>query len=322
MTRTTTYALSEPLRAFIEQSQRFVAADESLEARRDAFLRACRYFTPPPPQGVEMENSQVDEIAIRVYRPGGVTPRGGWPTLLYLHGGGWDLGSLDSHDWFAFALLRRLPIAIVAVDYRLAPEHPFPAPLEDSLAVWQALRQGKVAIDLSSERLAVSGDSAGGTLAAGLCMALREQGGAQPILQALLYPVLTVETDLPSMQEHASAPMMTVAGLSKSIARFLPELAMRRNPCAMPLMAEYFDGLAPAFIGVAEYDPLRDHGYAYRDVLCRAGGVAELHLGEGLVHSSLRAFNVAGVELLFDKLATALRALMSDTDQHRGPGPY
>lgn len=306
MTSSTTYALSEPLQAFIRESQRFVAADDSLAARREAFLSGCRHFTPEPPKGVTLEDCKVGGISIRVYRPGGDVPTEGWPTLLYLHGGGWDLGGLNTHDWFAFALLRRLQIAIVAVDYRLAPEHPFPAPLEDSYEVWQAMRNKQVAADLSCERLAVGGDSAGGTLAAGLCVALRQQGQAQPMLQALLYPVLTAETDLPSMQEHANAPLMTVAGLSKSIAGFLPDSSMRQDPCAMPLMAERFDGLAPAFIGVAEYDPLRDHGYAYRDALSDAGVPVELHLGVGLLHSSLRAAGEANVDTFFDTLASAL----------------
>lgn len=309
MTSTTTYALSEPMRAFIEQSQCFAAADVSLAARRHAFLRACRHFTPPAPSGVTLEDSNVGGIAVRVYRPAGVAPQSGWPTLLYLHGGGWDLGSLDSHDWFAFALLKRLPLAIVAVDYRLAPEHPFPAPLEDGLSVWRQLRAGKLGADLSRERLAVGGDSAGGTLAAGLCMALREQGNQQPVLQALVYPVLTAETRLPSMQEHANAPLMTVEGLSTSISGFLPEPAMRQNPCAMPLMADRFDGLAPAFIGVAEFDPLRDHGCWYGDALSKAGILAEVHVGEGLLHSSLRAVGVPNVERMLDALAAALQTV-------------
>lgn len=309
MTTKTTYSLSEPLLEFIEQSQRFVAKDETLAARREAFLRACRHFTPPPPQAVKMDDTEVGDVAVRIYRPSAEPPADGWPTLLYLHGGGWDLGSLDTHDWFAFALLRRLPIAIVAVDYRLAPEHPFPAPLEDGLAVWDALCAGEVDSNLSCGRLAVGGDSAGGTLAAGLCVALREQGRAQPSLQALIYPVLTAQTDLRSMQEHANAPLMTVAGLSKSIAGFLPDPMMRSDPRAMPLMAARFDGLAPAFIGVAEFDPLRDHGYAYREALSRAGVAAELHLGEGLVHSSLRATNVPNVERMFDALAVALKSI-------------
>lgn len=309
MSTTTTYSLSEPMRAFVEQSLHFAPANDSLDARREAFLAACRHFTPPTPEGVTLEDSQVGDIAVRLYRPSGSAPEDGWPTLLYLHGGGWDLGNLDSHDWFAFAILHRLRIAIVAVDYRLAPEHPFPAPLEDCLTVWHALRESHVAADLSSKRLAVGGDSAGGTLAAGLCIALREEGREQPLLQALFYPVLTAEEQLPSMKEHANAPLMTLAGLRKSISGFLPEPAVRQDPRAMPLMAQHFEGLAPAFIGLAEYDPLRDHGYAYGNSLRNAGVPAELHLGKGLMHSCLRASGVSQVESLFDALGSALRGL-------------
>ncbi|WP_426119118.1 alpha/beta hydrolase [Pseudomonas sp. DSP3-2-2] len=230
-------------------------------------------------------------------------PVGGWPTLLYIHGGGWDLGSLDTHDWFAYALGQRLRVAIVAVDYRLAPEHGYPAPLEDCLDVWHGLRQGLLDPDLSTERLMVIGDSAGGTLAAGLCLALRRDGHPQPLAQVLIYPVLTVAQQLPSMQEHANAPMMTVTGLAKSLEGFLPNAQDRLDPCAMPLEAKDFRGLAPTFVAVAQIDPLRDHGVSYHDVLAADGVDTHLHIARGMVHSGLRAFGAPAVEAAWDSIA-------------------
>lgn len=296
------YPLDPEIRAYVETCQRFVPVDDSLEARREAFMRACRACTPEAPEGWRIGDRVFDGVKLRVYKPAGEPPPGGWPTLLYLHGGGWNLGNLDTHDWFAYALARRVPVAIVAVEYRLAPEHSYPAPLEDCLGAWNGLREGRVDAELSRERLVVGGDSAGGTLAAGLCMALRRDGQPQPLGQLLIYPVLTARENLPSMREHAEAPLMTVAGLRRSLAGFLPKESDWRDPCAMPLEEEDFAGLAPAFIAVAGVDPLRDHGVAYTAALVGAGCKAEVEVVEGLVHSGLRAFGVKRVEQLWDRL--------------------
>jgi len=295
--------LSPHMRAYVERAQAFAPAGQDLQARRHAFLAACRACTGAAPAHWRIDDLEHEGVRLRVYKPQAAAPRGGWPTLLYVHGGGWDLGNLDTHDWFAFALASRLQAAIVAVEYRLAPEHPYPAPLDDCLKAWQSLRQGRLADDLCIERLIVAGDSAGGTLAAGLCMALRRDGEAQPLGQVLVYPVLTTRTDLPSMSEHAQAPMMTVEGLQKSLAGYLPDDANRFDACAMPLEAANHQGLAPAFIGVAEIDPLRDHGAAYASALSKCGVPVQLVVGRGIIHSSLRAFGDDEVEALYDRMA-------------------
>ncbi|MCU1785310.1 alpha/beta hydrolase [Pseudomonas sp. 13B_2.1_Bac1] len=310
---TTTYSLSPSLQDFVETSQGFAPVDDSLEARRAAFVRACRHFTPTVPQGLRVEDLALGDLRLRLYHPDAPPPEGGWPTVLYLHGGGWDLGNLDSHDWFAYRLARRLPTAIVAVDYRLAPDHPFPAPLEDALAAWMALRNGELHPALSTHRLAVAGDSAGGTLAAGLCRALLERDLAQPLLQLLAYPVLSASDDLPSMTEHARTPTLTTQSLAKSLDGFLPRFAQRLNPCAMPLQAQQFEGLAAAFIGVAEFDPLRDQGHAYHRVLQQAGVPSQLHMGRGLLHASLRAQGSDEVERFYDAMGQALRLALYPT---------
>lgn len=303
--------LDPEIRAYVEAAQRFAAAGDAIDDRREAFLRACRACTPDRPAGLQVADHHLEGLGLRVYKPAGKVPDGGWPTLLYLHGGGWDLGSLDTHDWFAYALAARVRVAVVAVDYRLAPEHCYPAPLDDCLAAWHGLRGGRVDVDLSRERLMVGGDSAGGTLAAGVCMALRRDGLPQPLGQLLAYPVLTTRDHLPSMREHAQAPMLTVSGLGKSLDGYLPEPGQRLDPCAMPLEALDFSGLAPAFIGMAGIDPLRDHGVAYGQALREAGGEAEVHVVDGLVHSGLRAFGVARVEQLWDAIADWLRSRSS-----------
>lgn len=299
--------LDSAMQAYIDSSQRFAPKGNTLAARRAAFLQACRHCTPPVPEGWRIDDIDVEGLRLRCYQPTGEAPEGGWPTLLYLHGGGWDLGNLDTHDWFAYALAQRAQLAIVAVEYRLAPEHPFPAPLHDCIKAWTALRNGEVDTNLSQSALIVAGDSAGGTLAAGLCRALLEAGQPQPLGQLLVYPVLTARQDLASMREHAQAPMMTVAGLMQSLQGFLPDESERSDPQAMPLEADDFGGLAPALVIVARIDPLCDHGIAYAAALTANRVAAEVWVGEGMVHSSLRAFGVAEVEQAWDRMAAQLQ---------------
>lgn len=295
------------MQAYIDNSKRFAPADSTLQSRRSAFLQACRHCTPPAPQDWRINDIDLEGLRLRCYQPDGEPPKGGWPTLLYLHGGGWDLGDLDTHDWFAHALAGRIRMAIVAVEYRLAPEHPYPAPLQDCQKAWAALRNGKVDTNLSRTQLMVAGDSAGGTLAAGLCRALHRAGQPQPLGQLLVYPVLTARQHLPSMQVHTEAPMMTVAGLMQSLQGFVPNPDDREDPCAMPLEADDFSGLAPALVLLARVDPLCDQGVAYAQALSAHGVPAEVWTGEGMVHSSLRAFGVAEVELAWDRMAGQLR---------------
>ncbi|MGX1186519.1 acetyl esterase [Pseudomonas sp. F-14 TE3623] len=306
------YSLSPEMREFVRVNQGFAPADASLNARREAFLRGCRHFTPVKPQGLQITDTALGNLPVRLYKPSGMAPKPAWPVLLYLHGGGWDLGNLDTHDWFVYALAKRLNLVIVAVAYRLAPEYPYPAALDDSLTVWKALRAGELGGDLSREQLVVCGDSAGGTLAAGLCMTLRDKGELQPLGQALVYPVLTTETFQPSATLYADAPLLSNTGLEGSFERYLPNVQMRSEASAMPLMAHNFRGLAPAFIGVAEFDILRDEGYAYRDALEADNVPVSLYLGKGLLHGSLRAQGVEQVETFYDALAQSISTFLAN----------
>lgn len=306
------YNLDPALASYVAISEKIVAKTEKLSDRRDAFAKACAHFTPLRPEGMVVEDQDVSGVAIRIYMPRSVAPSDGWPTVLYFHGGGWNMGSHKTHDWFAYALMRRIDVAIVAVDYRLAPEHPFPAPLEDGLKVWYALRRGDIH-NIDCRRLCVAGDSAGGTLAAGLCVALKERGEEQPLCQALVYPVLTDSEELRSMQAHANAPLLTAAGLAGSLAGYVPNEKLRNNPQALALKNSDATGLATAFIGVAEFDPLFDHGLEYAKLLRLAGVDVDLHTGRGLVHASLRASGVSEVEKLYDALSRSIELSLTAT---------
>lgn len=314
----TDYNLDPALAAYVKESATFTSIDNDLFSRRDSFARACRHFTPQKPENLKIEDRVVNGVAVRVYSPAAPVPSAGWPTVLYFHGGGWNMGSHATHDWFAFSVLRRARVAMVAVDYRLAPEHPFPAPLEDGLQIWQALRRGDFP-ELDGKSLAVAGDSAGGTLAAGLCIALKELNLSQPIAQILAYPVLSTNADLDSMRVHADAPMLTTAGVLASLEGFVPEEKLKADPRAMALESLDVSELAPAFIGLAEYDPLFDHGVVYAKRLGLAGVPVRLHVGKGLVHASLRASGIPEVEAFYDAIGTFLQTSMTSLGRNLAP---
>ncbi|WP_454805944.1 alpha/beta hydrolase [Paraburkholderia fungorum] len=297
--------LSEGMHAFIRIATSFQSASDDWLSRRAAFAQQCAHFTQAPSRELVVTDQRIGGVMTRCYRPAHDAPRQGWPTLVYLHGGGWTSGSHATHDWFAHALLQRVDLAIVAVDYRLAPEASFPAPLDNCLAVWQGLEHATtLALDL--QRRAVAGDSAGGTLAAALCIALRDRGHAQPKAQALLYAVLSAEATFDSMREHAQAPMLTASGLAASVALYLPDERDRRNAQAMPLECGDLARLTPAFVVAATEDVLRDQAIAYAARLREAGNPAELWLGYGLVHAALRVPQLAEVAACYDRLAAFL----------------
>ncbi|WP_137885873.1 alpha/beta hydrolase [Pseudomonas sp. 2FE] len=301
------YPLSPPLADFVAASLSFGATEPNLNGLRAAYSRMSRAFTPARPAGLQVTDSDLGEVPIRCYRPSGARPANGWPCLLYLHGGGWAVGDLDSHDFITADLAAQLNAVVIAVDYRLAPEHPFPAAFDDCLAVWRGLQAEHRRLGIDPTRLAVAGDSAGGHLAAGLCLTLRDAGEPLPCGQALIYPSLGGRADLPSRSQCADAPLLSSADLDCYLALYLSDPRQLRNPYAMPLAATDFTRLPAAFIAVAEFDPLRDDGHCYRDALLEAGVPVAFHPGLGLVHGCLRARGLAAeVDLLYAQLLAAL----------------
>jgi acetyl esterase len=297
-------ALSDAMQAFIDTAARFRSATDDWPSRRAAFARQCAHFTPPAPRALTVVDQRIGGVMTRCYAPARAAPARGWPVLVFFHGGGWTMGSHTTHDWFAHALLARADLAIVAVDYRLAPEASYPAPLDDGLAVWDALQNAPLPFDPDCR--AVCGDSAGGTLAAALCVALRERGDIQPNGQAMIYPVLSASEEFPSMREHALAAMLSARGLAESIELYLPDAHERRLARAMPLENSDFAQLAPALVVVAMNDVLRDQGFDYAARLLQAGSPAEVWQGHGLVHGALRANGLDEVDACYDRLAAFL----------------
>jgi acetyl esterase len=292
--------------AFIDKTLGFTAPDDSLASSREAYRQMCRAFTPPRPATLVIEDLHVAGVAIRAYHPRTAPPLAGWPCILYLHGGGWVVGDLDSHDFICTELADTLAVLVVAVDYRLAPEHPFPAGFENCLAVWHHLAELPFAID--PRRRAVAGDSAGGNLAAALCLALRDAGQPQPRAQVLIYPALGGPAHLPSRDECFDAPLLSSGDLQRYDAMYLCDADP--TPYAAPLLADDLGGLAPAWVAVAQWDPLRDDGVLYNQRLNAAEVDAALYVGKGLVHGCLRA---RGEVLEVDQMYRTLLAYLADT---------
>ncbi|MDN6855403.1 alpha/beta hydrolase [Pseudomonas sp. CAN2814] len=301
------YQLSAAMQAFVAETEAHPLEGPTLDAQRENYERMAAAFAPPVPPGLLVRDLHPEGLVeLRLYHPEGAPPAAGWPTVFYIHGGGWVLGNARTHDMICIPLAVELGALVVALSYRLAPEHPYPAALNDCLNVWRWLQKDGLGEPVDKQRIAVAGDSGGGNLAAALCLALRASGEPLPKAQALIYPALG-DTDSPSHTRCADAPLMTSAAVGEYLAAYLPSPGDRRDPLALPLLAEDFDGLPPAFIGVAEFDPLCDDGGLYRDRLRGAGVPVDYFPGPGLVHGCLRGRDVPEVVDLRNALIASLR---------------
>jgi len=311
------YNLDPQLELYLQECAQFVSHTDDWQVRRNRFAESGSYFSPAM-LGVTVKDEHCQKVPVRIYQPA-AAQAGVLPTIMYLHGGGWCVGDHTTHDWFAHAVLSRLNARVIAVGYRLAPEHPFPAPLDDARTVWEALSCGHWG-NVDSQALAVVGDSAGATLAAGLCIDLHDRGRPQPRLQGLLYPLLTRRTDLPSMHAFADAPLLSAADVSAALALYAPKPEQYMDPRALPLDAPIRSALAPAFIVAAQYDPLADHAQAYAIGLDKAGVSVEFHVANGMLHGGLRAAKLAESATVFDSLANALGRVFGKAAHDAGLG--
>ena len=200
-------------------------------------------------------------MAVRVYKPFGTGP---FPLILAFHGGGWVAGNLDSYDAGARNLCAGVPAVVVSLDYRLAPEHRFPAATQDCLAALRWVTEHAWELDADPARIAVAGDSADANLAAVTALRAREEGGLRVAAQLLIYPVMAHHTrGTPSYEENAEGYLLTREVLEFFWASYLDHPDQARNPYAAPLEAPDLSGLPPAMIVTAEFDPLRDEGEEY-----------------------------------------------------------
>jgi acetyl esterase len=246
----------------------------------------------------------------RFFLPMGHDPVNPLPVLVWFHGGGWVVGDLTTSDATAAELANASGCAVVNVDYRLAPEHPFPTPLEDCYAAvqWVVDHAGDLGVD--QRRLAVGGDSAGGNLAAAVCLLARELGGPEIRFQLLLYPAMDGRRSYPSYRENGDGYFLTASTMDWFWASYLGDTDPE-TPLASPLYAPDVGCLPSALVITAEYDPLRDEGEAYAARLSQSGVIAEVSRYEGQIHAfvGLSSFLEAGAKAI-DEAAQALRAAL------------
>lgn len=222
-------------------------------------------------------------IPARFYEPGGmgIEER---PLIVYFHGGGWTIGDLDTSDGVCRFLALNVPATVLSVGYRLAPEHPFPAAVDDALAafLWAALDNTRLGVDPS--RIAVAGDSAGGNLAAAVSLLTRNESGPSPALQVLIYPVTDVGGGQRSRDEFAKGFLLAKADMDWFEHHYLPPGSDLSDPRVSMLRADDLSDLPPAYITTAGFDPLRDEGEAYAARLREAGVRVALRRHPGLIH--------------------------------------
>lgn len=257
------------------------------EAR--SFYRDRRAFTQPEPPPVhEVRDLSMTgpggTVAFRLFRPAPAGGSGALPLLVYFHGGGWTIGDLDTHDVLCRQLALAGGCAVLSVDYRLAPEHPFPAAVTDARTAWEYAISKSPDWGIDPHRVVVAGDSAGGTLSAVLCQELRGEP-VQPLLQVLIYPALDLSSEHPSWREFAHQPMLSAKQLRWYYGHYLEDGTDVHDPRVSPLLMQDLTGLPPAVVSVAGFDPLRDEGVAYAERLTDAGVPTQLLRESGLVHA-------------------------------------
>jgi len=292
--------------AFIRETESWYPPDAiglTIEGQRDVYNKMCRAFHAGHPPGVVATDGLIatdgPKIPTRTYQ----TAHPASAQVAYLHGGGFVVGGLDSHDDVCAEICARTQLSVTAIDYRLSPEHPFPDDFHDALAAVRHLAAMGVPLILV-------GDSAGGNLCAAVAAALRGIPLA-PIGQVLIYPGLGSPHKTQSATNHANAPMLTVQDMAFYTAiRAGNNKAAQSNPSFSPLRVGDLTGLPPTIAITAECDPLSDDGKLYCNQIIAAGGRA-LHIEEpGLVHGYLRArHRVARAGASFDRIVTAIATL-------------
>lgn len=249
----------------------------------------------PYPSGMVVTDEFIDvagagrdgRIPVRFYRPQGVKAPS--PCVVYLHGGAFIKGSLDSGDAIAWGLADQTGFVVMSVDYRLAPENPFPAGVEDCYAAVRQLAASSSSHGVDPDRIGVWGDSAGGNMAAAVCLMARDRGGPEIRAQAINYPCLTDDLSAPAYRDMAEAPGVRTAAIDNAWNLYLGNGRPTSNPYAVPLKAADLSHLPPAHVHYAEYDCLADDAIRYAARLEAAGNKVTLRSARRMIHGYLRA---------------------------------
>ncbi len=285
------------------------------EARR--MYRERRHFTQPaPPEVAQLRDLEIDgphgPVPIRLVRPQGAPADAVLPVLVYYHGGGWTIGDLDTHDTLCRELANGAGCAVVSVDYRMGPEHRFPAAVDDCIAATYWVARNADALGVDASRMAVGGDSAGGNLAAVVAIAARDAADLPIAMQLLIYPATDQRRISASYQSNGQGYLLTQDTMTYFHDHYITDAAQDLDWRASPLLREDLSGLPPALVLTAGYDPLRDEGLQYAQRLSEAGNTATHMCFERQIHGFITMGRVideanAAVALCSAALRAALR---------------
>jgi acetyl esterase len=295
------------------------ATPRDLRELGEAIGRELRMPTPPDvdTEAVHWIDSPAGRVRLRVFRH---RDGGSQAGLVYMHGGGWIVGSPETHWDVTARVASWNRQTVLSVDYAKAPEHPFPAALEQCLAVVEWAFENASALGIDPRRIAIGGDCVGGNLASAVALRAREHPRRLQA-QLLAYPVTAFARDRPSYVENADGPILRTADIVRADALYCPDPNDMGDPFAAPLLARDHSRLPPAFVAVAEHDPVRDDGIAYAEALRRACVPVVLDPGEGLVHEYLRAVGYCDACGAALERMCAWLARQAPVDQPASPGP-
>jgi acetyl esterase len=300
------------IKAVEQAGNAFEASD--IEGARAAYRGTIDLYVKSFPDMARVRNRVMPamdggNIPVRIYNPRiAVDVPKYLPVLVFFHGGGFALGDLDTHDCVCRELAHRASCVVVAVDYRLAPEYPFPIPVNDCLAALTWVSENAEAIGCDHNRIAIGGDSAGGNLAAVVARRHRDRNGHPLALQLLIYPTTDFAPENQSIEDNAEGYLLTKAAIEHFRGLYLEQESDWMSPYASPLRAEEFENLSPAFVMTAEFDPLRDEGRDYVEKLKTAQVPAKYQCYDGMIHGFIRMGGlVDDVTIALDDAAMALR---------------
>ncbi len=285
-------------------------SDQGVEVVRQGYI-AARAFLSKKPEVANVEDRAIPgpagDIPVRVYTPAGEAPH---PVLVYYHGGGWVIGDLETSEGISRAFANAAACIVVSVGYRLAPEHKYPAAVDDAFAALNWVAEHAAELGGDAKRIAVFGESAGANLSAIVAQLAKEAGGPTLAYQVLAYPVTNMAFDTESYQTNGDAYYLTEESMRWFWGLYLNDESEGADPKASPLLREDVSGLPPGIVLTPEFDPLRDEGEAYGKRLQEAGGDFEIWRAEGMIHDFLGMTNIlpeakSAIERLAGNIKTA-----------------